>query len=82
MKYYLVEITTYTNGSPDAKGIYEYSTRDSAVASFHKKLGGAMDNVNYATELLTVIASNGSIVISEYYARPVAEPTPEPSENV
>ena len=77
--FYLVEITTYLNGTPDAKGIYSYNTRDEAVAAYHNKMSGAMRNENYGTELLTVFAENGATVLSDYWVRTV-EPSPEPEE--
>ena len=55
MKYYLIEITTYVNDTPDAKGIYSYDSETDAVANFHSKMGGAMKNSNYASELVRVI---------------------------
>lgn len=74
--YYLLEVTTYTDETPKAKGIYEYEDEISALAKFHQKLGGAMDKKNYATELVQVVAENGVVVATEYFKRPV-EPTEE-----
>lgn len=69
--YYLLEVTTYTDETPKAKGIYEYEDEISALAKFHQKLGGAMDKKNYATELVQVVAENGVVVATEYFERPV-----------
>lgn len=82
MKYYLIEITTYNNGTADAAGVYTYEDKDLAVANFHSKMGGAMKNENYASELLVVLSETGDTVKREYYVRPVPqpEPTPEPEE--
>lgn len=79
MKHYLIEITTYVDGSPEGKGIYVYDTETDAVANFHSKMGGAMKNANYATELLIVINENGGIVKDEQFIRE-SEEEPEPEE--
>lgn len=70
MKYHLIEITKYVDSTPDAKGIYSYNSESDAVANFHSKLGGAMKNVNYTFELVTVINDYGVVIKSEYFERP------------
>lgn len=77
MKYYLIEITTYVDETPDAKGIYSYDTETDAVANFHSKMGGAMKNANYASELVQVISGTGKVIKTEFWARPI-EVTSEP----
>lgn len=75
MKYYLIEISTYVDGTKDAKAIYEYDDLNSATAAFHKKLAGAMDNGNYATEYCAIIECNDNrLQRYEYFVRPVDEP--------
>lgn len=76
--FYLVEVTEYMNETPSAKAVYSYESQDEAIARFHQKMGGAMLNENYATELLVVMNSTGKTVKTEYYARPVPAPEPEP----
>lgn len=71
MKYYLIEITTYVDDTPDSKGVYEYDDKDLAIANFHSKMGGAMKNDNYASELVQVISGSGQVVKTEYWVRPV-----------
>ena len=83
MKYYLVEITTYMDETPDAKGVYEYDDKDLAIANFHSKMGGAMKNENYASEYLRAFypASEGKPdqeLRVGYWKRPVVQPEPEP----
>lgn len=73
MKYYVIEITTYNNGTADSKGIYEYESKQDAIATFHSKMGGAMKNTTYATELLLVVSEEGSTVRMERFERPVEE---------
>lgn len=74
--YYLIEVTTYVDETQKAKGIYEYDDEILAIASFHNKMGGAMKNENYATELVQVVTGNGVVVATEYFERPV-KPTEE-----
>lgn len=73
MKYYVIEITTYNNGTADSKGIYEYESKQDAIATFHSKMGSAMKTATYATELLLVISEEGSTVRMERFERPVEE---------
>ena len=79
MKFYVVEITTYNDGTADAKGVYEYEDEAKAMASYHKKMGGAMDNEKYETELIIVSNSIGGILKVDYFNRN-PQPTPEPTE--
>lgn len=76
MVYYLMEVTTYVDKTPKTKGVYEYEDEILAIANFHSKMGGAMKNKNYATELVQVVAENGVVVATEFFERPV-EPTEE-----
>ena len=75
--YYLLEITTYNNGSPVGKGVYSYDSPDSALAAFHQKLAGAINNATYASELCMIIVGNGGVMRQEFWERPVEEPQPE-----
>lgn len=75
---YLIEITNYNNGTPVATGMYPYATEMEAIANFHSKMGGAMKNVTYASELLMVVTNTGAVIKSEYWVRPIEveeEPT-------
>lgn len=75
---YLIEVTNYNNGTPVAKGMYEYATEMEAIANFHSKMGGAMKNATYASELLMVVTNTGAVIKSEYWVRPIEaeeEPT-------
>ena len=74
-KFYLLEVTTYTDGRADSKSLTTYDNELEAVGKFHQKLGGAMTTATYATELLQVVAGNGVVVATEFFERPV-----EPSE--
>lgn len=75
--YYVIEITSYTNKETVDKAIYSYATQLEALGAFHKKMGGAMTNETFKTELLTVIAENGATLAHDYFVRPVEE---EPEE--
>lgn len=69
MKYYVVEITTYVDTTPDAKGVYAYDSETEAMAAYHKKMGGAMSNENYESELIIVSNSIGGILKVDYFNR-------------
>lgn len=70
-KYYLIEITKYVDNTPDSKAIYSYDTENDAIASFHKKMGGARTNVNYAFELTLVINEYGVPIRTETFERAI-----------
>lgn len=67
--FYLIEVTSYNNGTEEAKAIYSYQTEDEAVAKWHSKMGGAMSNETYETELLIVVDSVGTVIRSDYWQR-------------
>lgn len=67
--YYLIEITTYVDGTKDAYGVYNYGTQDEATAAFHQKMAGAIRNENYASELCMIIDGQGATQRHEYWAR-------------
>ena len=69
MKYYVIEVTKYADGTADSKSIYTYSDENEAVATFHQKMGGAMKNANYAFELVQVINDYGVAIESKYFER-------------
>lgn len=71
MKYYLLEVTTYTDGRADSKSLTTYEDELEALGKFHQKLGGAMVTETYATELVQVVAGNGVVVATEFFERPV-----------
>lgn len=70
-KYYVIEITT--KAETTTKGVYEYTTENEAVASFHSKMGGAMKNKDYLEELVMVVDDNGAVLRVEKYIASVAE---------
>ena len=66
MKYYLIEIAE-GNAKIAGKGIYEYATRNVALANFHSKLGVAMKSDLYKTEQILVVNSeNGKEAEAKY----------------
>lgn len=70
--FYLVEIS---NGDPKIKGkaVYEYETRNEAVANFHSKLGTAMKSDLYTDDLVMVMDDWGSILECEKYVKTESE---------
>ena len=67
MKYYIIEITKYNDGTKEAYGVYAKDSENEAVALFHQKLAGAMKATNVAFELCQVINDYGVVVKTEYY---------------
>lgn len=80
MKYYLIEIA---DGDEKIKGkaIYEFDTRDKAIANFHSKMGVAMKSDMYKSEQLIVINSANGVEVEEIYNNENwVEPLPESEE--
>lgn len=73
MKYYVIDIETYNDGTSPNKAIYEYDTSDEAVASFHSRMGSAMKNPNVDTVLVSAINAEGALCDQSYWKRPVEE---------
>ena len=67
--FYLMEVTTYTDGTPKGKALYEYQTKTDVLAAFHKKLGGAMGNAKYESELVKAVTYEGIEVATYYWER-------------
>lgn len=72
MKFYVVEIAE-GDAKIKGKGIYEYATKDEAVASFHSKMGTAMKSELYTREQLLVLDQFNNVLVSEVYERPTVE---------
>ena len=71
MKFYVVEISE-GDSKVSGKSIYEYETLNDAVATFHSKLGMAMNSELYTSELIMVINSEGGVHKQEKFIREVA----------
>lgn len=66
MKYYVIEIAT-GDSKIAGKAIYEYATKNEALASYHKKLGTAMSSGLYTSEQIMVVNSENAIIEAEKY---------------
>lgn len=77
--FYVVEIST-GDAQIAGKAVYQYNTRDEAVATFHSKLGAAMKSDLFETELVLVIEDNGSVERVEKYIKAAPAPDPAPEE--
>lgn len=69
MKYYVIEITKYNDGTKDAYGVYAKDSETEAVQLFHQKLASAMNAQKISFELVQVINDYGVVVKSEYFER-------------
>ena len=81
MKYYLIQITTDTEGT-EARAITPYESEMAAKAQFHTELGYAMNNPNVSKALIQVINDLGKIVKTGPFIRPVETPVETPVEPV
>lgn len=73
MKYYVIEITKYNDGTKDAYGVYAKDSRDEALQLYHQKMASAMNASKVEFELIHVINDYGVVITSEYYEN-VKEP--------
>lgn len=69
MKYYIIEITKYNDGTKDAYGVYAKDSETEAVQLFHQKMASAMNAQKICFELVQVINEYGVVVKSEYFER-------------
>lgn len=72
MKFYLIEIAE-GDSKIKGKGMYEFNTRNEAIASFHSKMGVAMKSELYTKEQLMVIDSENCFIDSEVFIREIVE---------
>ena len=72
MKYYVIEIAE-GDTKIQGKSIYEYVTKNDAIASFHSKMGIAMKSELYSKEQLYVIDSSNNYIASEVFVRETVE---------
>ena len=73
--YYEIEIQVTKEGT-ESKGIYSYTDKDSAVATFHQKQASGMKNTALKSVLNMVINEHGGTEVVEYWRAPV-QPEPE-----
>ena len=72
--YFVVEISKTKNSDKFTKAVYEYNSQMEAVGTFHQKLGGAMKNEDYISDMLTVIDERGATIAHDYYLREIELP--------
>lgn len=63
--FYVIEITTIEG--VNQKGVYEFTSLNDAIASFHSRMGGQMKNPDCEAELVMVIDANGAVYRSEKF---------------
>lgn len=82
MRYYLIEIIQYNDGTKESPSIYSYDSLDAAVSKFHKELGGwgygQKENVKHV--LCMVINSEGGIYENKSWTAPEVEESEIPVE--
>ena len=69
MKFYVIEITKYNDGTKDAYGVYAKDTETEAIQLYHQKMASAMGSGKVAHELIHVINDYGVVIKSEYFER-------------
>ena len=69
MKYYVIEITKYNDGTKDAYGVYAKDSEMEAVQLYHQKMASAMGSGKVDFELINIINDYGVVINSEYFER-------------
>lgn len=69
MKYYVILLVTYNNGTADKKAIYEFDSETEAVANFHTNVGIFMKDTNVQHLNVMAINNNGGIYQNEVFDR-------------
>jgi len=69
MKYYVILLAVYNNGTADKKAIYECETEADAVASFHSYMGSFMKDTTVKHLNVMAINNNGGIYQNEIFDR-------------
>ena len=69
MKYYVIEITKYNDGTKDAYGVYAKDSETEAIQLYHQKMASAMNAGKVSQELIHVINDYGVVIKSEYFER-------------
>ena len=77
MKYYLIVIITYTDGTTDKKSLYEYANEYEAIAHFHSTMGTTMVQDNVESVLVVAMNSEGGIYKNEKFTKPTFVVEPE-----
>lgn len=67
--YYLIQIQKFVNGDPSAKAIFEYATKDEALAAYYNTLASSLGNQNISSVLCSIINDAGNCEIKEYWER-------------
>ena len=68
--FYLIEISKQKDKDV-SKAIYSYEDRDMAIGTFHNKLGGAMRNDTFLSEMCMVVDYRGGVQVYEYWEREI-----------
>lgn len=75
MKYFTMLILTYNDGKDLKKSVYDYNNLDSAIANFHKNLGGYAygEKSDIHSVMSVVIDGKGAQLESEYWEAEAVE---------
>lgn len=72
MKYYVILLVVFNDGTPDKLGIYTVKSEAEAVQNFHKYMGQYVNGANVASVCVEAKNSVGGIYKNESWVAPVA----------
>lgn len=68
LKFYVIEISV-GDRSIMGKAVYEYESRDAAIAAYHQKMSTAMKSTLYYEELILVVDNYGDVLVRDLFKR-------------
>ena len=73
MKYYVISITTFSDGTKAQYGVTAYDDYNSALKVFHQKFANAINVDNIDRIMVQIVNDYGVVSQSEYWEAPVNE---------
>lgn len=69
MKYYVILLVSYNNGTADKKAIYEYATESEAIANFHSYMGTYMKDATVSHLCVMAINNDGGVYETGFFTK-------------
>ena len=67
MKYYVISITTFSDGTKSQYGVTAYDDYNGALKVFHQKFANAINVDNIARIMVQIVNDYGVVSQSEYW---------------
>lgn len=74
-KYYVISITTFSDGTKAQYGVTSYDDYNSALKVFHQKFANVINVDNIQRIMVQIVNDYGVVSQSEYWEAPTEETT-------